>query len=352
MKTFRYPLLVLVLALTVLLSACSGALTATSWPGMTADQKNAYLAEGPYIFAVRLNDGGMAWRFPEKAGKGFYATPALTTDGQLIVGGYDNVLYSINPQNGTQNWTFTDTSLDRWISGVLTTGQDIYAPNVNRFLYHLDLRGGVKHKFETNNANWAAPAADDNLLYLPSMDHFLYAIDKTNESQKWKVDLGGAIAGTPAISTDGVLYAGTMNNEVVAIDATSGKILWRFPTIGGVWSGPALKDKMIYFGDLKGTFYGVDTTTHKATIQITPDGPIVSTPLLLKDRLIFVTESGSVQAIDFTGKILWNHTINGKLYTTPVQAGDHTLVAVTQGDQLLAALDQNGNQVWSFTPPK
>jgi outer membrane protein assembly factor BamB len=294
----------------------------------------------------------MGWRFPEKAGKGFYATPALTTDGQLIVGGYDNILYSINPQNGTQNWTYTVSGLDRWISGALASGEDIYAPNVNRFLYDLDLHGAVKWKHETTNANWATPAADDTTLYLPSMDHFLYAIDKKNGTQKWKVDLGGAIAGSPTLSKDGVLYAGTMNNEVVAVDAASGQVSWRFPTSGGVWSSPVIQDKVIYFGDLKGTFYGVDTTTRKATVQITPDGPIVSTPLLLKDRIVFVTESGSVQAIDFSGKILWNHTINGKLYTTPVQAGDHILVAVTQGDQLLAALDQNGNQVWSFTPPK
>jgi outer membrane protein assembly factor BamB len=50
------------------------------------------------------------------------------------------------------------------------------------------------------------------------------------------------------------------------------------------------------------------------------------------------------------GKVLWTQQIGGKIYTTPVAAGDLTIVSPLETDFYLAALDANGRQVWTFTP--
>jgi len=93
----------LFLPLAVVLSGCAAGLTASAWPAMTVDAKNAYLAGGPYVYAVNLQTGAQVWRFPasSSAANPFYATPVLTPDGQLIVGGFDKKLYSINPQTAS-----------------------------------------------------------------------------------------------------------------------------------------------------------------------------------------------------------------------------------------------------------
>jgi hypothetical protein len=44
--------------------------------------------------------------------------------------------------------------------------------------------------------------------------------------------------------------------------------------------------------------------------------------------------------------------MSGKVYATPVAAGDLTLVAPTNGSATLVALDQSGALKWSFIPPK
>jgi len=44
----------------------------------------------------------------------FYATPVLTPDGQLIVGGFDKKLYSINPVTGQSTWQFTGAMTLFW----------------------------------------------------------------------------------------------------------------------------------------------------------------------------------------------------------------------------------------------
>ena len=96
------------LILAVLLSGCASGMTPSSWPGVTADNENAYIAYANQVYAVQVSNGVELWRYPQDvdAKKLFYAPPVLTDDGQLIISGYDSVLYSINPTNGNENWIF------------------------------------------------------------------------------------------------------------------------------------------------------------------------------------------------------------------------------------------------------
>lgn len=353
MKKIRTPIVLAFLALVMLLSACTGGSSINSWPGLSVDNSNAYLAYSQYVYKIHLNDGSMEWRVPEKGGTGFYTPPALTSDGQMIVGGVDKSLYSFNATNGSQNWTFK--AGDRWIAGALVDGQSLYAADTDHSLYKFDLKGQKVWAFSASSLLWAKPLKDKDTLYLSSMDHHLYAINANTGTQIWRSDdLGGSVLGTPALSQDGVLYIGTLGNELLAIDSSNGKVLWKYATSGGVWGGPVLVGTTLYFGDMKGTFYIFDATTHKPITQAEPGGAILGSPFVTKDTIFFGTETGSAVAMDLTGKILWNHSINGKLYTTPVQAGDRILFAITQGDQqqLLVAMDKNGNQNWVFTQPK
>ena len=42
----------------------------------------------------------------------------------------------------------------------------------------------------------------DKVVYLPSMDHFIYAVDANNGRVLWSVELNGAVAGTPTQQRD------------------------------------------------------------------------------------------------------------------------------------------------------
>ena len=83
---------------------------------------------------------------------------------------------------------------------------------------------------------------------------------------------------------------------------------------------------------------------------VQPGGAITASPLVKADHILIATESGSVSAVGRDGKVLWTQAIGGKIYTTPVAAGDLTIVAPLETKFYLAALDANGRQVWTFTP--
>ncbi|HNS63841.1 MAG TPA: PQQ-binding-like beta-propeller repeat protein [Anaerolineaceae bacterium] len=351
----RFSLLLLLVAGALLLSACGGVMTASSWPGITGNGDVAYVAATTYVHAIRLSDGSEVWRYPEKAepNRMFYAAPVLVGD-QLIVGDYRNELHSINPDNGKLNWSFTGAK-GKWITSPLALDTMLLAPCADHFLYALDLNGNLLWKFETGEPIWATPTTDGKFVYVASMDHHVYALDPATGQEQWKTDMGAAIIFTPTLSEEGILYLATLAREVLAVRNT-GEILWRQSVENLVWSQPVVRNGSMYFADTSGKVYSVKTAD--GSIQWTQSiggeagTAALGVPAVLDDALIYGLENGELVAISYSGDRLWTRSVNGTLYSGPVLAGDRLLVGVTQGDRLVVSFDLNGNESWSFTPAK
>src|SRR4030066_2072719 len=129
----KYLFVISLLLLSITISACSSAIySSTGWHGLAASADTAYLAAGTQIYAIDLNTGSENWRYPAKVNSkiSFYANPMLTSDGQLLLSGYDSSLYSVNPVTGSENWIFTD-STNRLIASPLVTQNMIYQPSTD-----------------------------------------------------------------------------------------------------------------------------------------------------------------------------------------------------------------------------
>ena len=374
MRHKQYFLILGLVGIALILSACAGgATTATSWPGLTVDDQYAYVAYQSQVYAVDLNNGTQRWRYTAESDNNFFADPSLSQDGQLIVGGYDFVLYSLDAETGPPpKWTFNQAE-NRYIASSLVEGEDIFVPAADENLYSLDLNGRLQWTFTSEGESWAKPISDENCecLYLSSMDHTVYAIDPDNGSLIWRSDsLGGSVVGSPAYSEDGVLYVGTFGGKLFALNAEDGSVLWEFNTSpveerilgiipvsesGWIWSGPTLSDGVLYFGDLNGYFYAVDAVNGTQLWQLPPeqlDGEIVGSPLVIDDSIFITTEAGILFKLDTTGRTLWSQSLgeNAKIYTSPRAANELILVAPIQVDELLVAYNQDGVRQWAFIP--
>jgi outer membrane protein assembly factor BamB len=355
MKTKYLILIGLLIALTVILSGCAGGLTASGWPGVTADAKNAYISGGAYVYAVNLQTGAQVWRFPDKASSNpFEATPVLTSDGQLIVGGYDKKLYSLNSQTGQQSgssWPFTGAH-DRWIGGAFATDKMIYATNADYNLYALNLQGQQIWYFPADQAIWGAPVSDGTNVYFGTLGRKVYAVNEQTGKQAWMQKVDGAILGTPVLGADNTLYVGSYGGTVYALNTANGATRWSAAASSWIWSGPALDGTTLYFGDGKGLLYAhpVSGTGQPWSQQL--NGSIVGTPLVSGKTIVVGTEAGNVYFVDSTGKNVRPISISGKVYSSPVAAGNLFLVAPQGGDATLVAFDQSGAVKWSFIPPK
>lgn len=339
-----------------LLSACSAAATRNSWPGLAVDAKTAYLANGANLYAVRLSDGTQVWKYPQsKSSQLFYTNPVLTSDGQLLVGssGSDNGLTSLDPATGREKWAAPFVGPDRWVAPPLVMGDTVYAPNNDGTLYALALATGEKQwSLVLGPSLWSTPASDGNLIFVTSLDHFLYAVDPSMHKVAWKVDLGGSAPSSPSVSADGkTLYVGSFADKVFAIDIASHAVRWTAGTKDWVWAAPVLDGDNVFVADISGYVYSLGAPNGKnAWPDIQPDGPITGDPAILPGGGVLVaTESGSVFAYDANSSKLWDANVGGNIYTTPVESGDLTLVSPMNADFLLAAVRKDGTVLWKFT---
>jgi len=363
MKNKHSPVILTLLLAAFLLAGCGGEIYAsTGWPGLTVQGNTAYLAYDTHVYAIDLNSNGTEkWRFPNESDARitFFAPPTITPDGQLIVGGYNHVLYSLDPETGQLNWEFTDAR-NRYIASPLATQNGIFAPDADKNMYALNLNGELMWTFSTESPTWARPVTqeENGNIYLPSMDQRVYALrSDLNVFEPvllWQTEkLGGAIVGVPTLSENGVLYVGTFGRSMYAIRASDGIILWQFETDGWVWDGPALAAGRLYFGDLDGNFYALNAGNGQLFWKLPShnlDGPIVGTPLVSNSTIYVSSESGTLYALTTDGSIRWTQQINGRLHAPPQVANDILLVAPTRGDHLLVALNKNGAILWSFNP--
>ncbi len=351
MKNNRRFTVLSLLILVALLAGCTGVPTGTNWPAVGASSDVAYLSNANSVYAIQLNNGSLMWKYPAETSRiMFYAPPIVTTDGQVIVGDYTKTLYSINPKNGNTNWQFTQAE-GRYVASVLATSDTIYAPNADNSIYALDMQGGLKWKYTTGQAIWAQPASSGGIVYVNSLDHFLYALKATDGSLVWKTDLKGPMVSSPVMG-DGLVYTGMLDNGLVALRSDTGEIAWETPTDGAVYGTPVLKDGKLYLADLSGNIYCVFAEDGTVDWRINSGGNIAAGPVLIDGGVVFTSEEGVVTAYDFNGTVLWPRTITGQLNASPVVSNGIILVTAYQGDNLLTAFSFNGDQKWAFNPSK
>lgn len=355
-------------------SGCTTAGTATSWPGLTVTDDLSYVAFGNYVYAVKNDNGNLAWRFPQTSENSlsFFAAPAVE-ENTLVTGNYHNVLYGVNANTGMQKWVFNGAK-DRFIGSPLLKNGITYAPNADGNLYALDSNGQLLWKFKSHKANWSKPVTDGSNLYFGSMDHFVYAL-KLNYTQDeivadenglriaiqqplWSVDLGSAIFANPILSPQGVLYFATLEGKVFAISSENGDILWTFPQegqINGIWAAPVLVDELLYVsdaGDEGGSIYGLSATTGNAqwAAPYNAGAPIIGGGMAFPDGAGFVTTNGIFIKLNTSGTASWTKQFSETTYTAPQAQNGYIILAAVGKEYLLAKFDQNG-QYWLFNPP-
>jgi outer membrane protein assembly factor BamB len=360
MKTKYFILIAVLLLLVGVISGCASGMSPSSWPGVRADGNNAYIAAGPYVYAVNLQTGAEVWRYPAKAATStpFYATPALTLDGQqLIVGSFDHKLYTLDPKTGAGKVLF-DQAKDRWIGGVLVTTDTIYAPNADYNLYALTLNGTSKWvaPFQADQSIWGTPVTDGTNVYFGTLGRHIYAVNAQTGKQVWVQIVKGAILGSPVLVAANTLYVGTNDGVLLSLNTSNGKVINQEKSSSWIWSGPVQDGINVYVGDASGMLhaYPLTSTGNAWTQQLT--GAIVGSSLIDGTTIITGTEAGNVYFMDNTGKNVHPVAIAGKIYATPAvastTAGNLILVAPTGGTSTLVALNQDGATQWSFTPTK
>jgi outer membrane protein assembly factor BamB len=209
---------------------------------------------------VRVDDQGnpRLWQIGGLGGAPaqFYTSPVFLDESNMLVSAYDGRLFTVdfptarilNPEGNAVGGHIVADSV--------ATPEYLYVPLSERNIQVLARDFSEAWTFETEQGVWAEPLLVDDTLYVSSLDHSLYAIDPTTGAERWKLNLGGAVASTPLYS-DGYLYVGSFARKLFKI-STDGEIIAEFDTQDWVWGMPVLVDGVLYAGDLGGYVYALE----------------------------------------------------------------------------------------------
>jgi outer membrane protein assembly factor BamB len=190
---------------------------------------------------------------------------------------------------------------------------------------------GVKWAFKTGGPIVASPAIADGVVYIASMDTYLYAVDQATGKEKWKFKSSMPIASSPAVS-GGTLYFVSSAGSLAAIDIATGKPKWVLPT------------------EFERRFEAKNLHGLDSAAQTIPDGfdLFTSSPAVADGKVFFGSGDGNIYAADAqTGLLQWKFPTKDVVHASPAVA-NHT-VYVGSWDSYLYAIDADtGQQKWAF----
>src|SRR5438477_10624191 len=243
--------------------------------------------------------------------------------------------------------------------------------------------GGVKWTFKTGGPIVASPAIAEGVVYIPSADSYLYAIDQETGKEKWKYKSRMPIASSPAIA-DGVLYFVSSAGSLGALDIATGKIKWALPTeyerkfeaknlhglppeaqtIPDAWdiftSSPAVANGKVYFGSGDGNVYAADAQTGVLQWKFATGDVVHSSPAVVERTVYIGSWDSHLYAIDAeSGQQRWTFK-GGEDNTIHNQVGFQSSPAVVDGTVYVGCRDAHvyaidaatGKKRWDYPTSK
>jgi outer membrane protein assembly factor BamB len=395
----RWVGVALLLCVGLVASACTSTPTDPTWAGISlvgdsqnilvsfegnitlVNPTNGRLVELENDGVVLVDDQGNArtWNIaaPDNGASKFYASPIPLDDGWMLVMSHTKKVFRINIEDGQIVNPGTALELPGHIIATpVLNGDVVYIGFSERNLSAYTVEqfnttpqtGEPLWTLETDHGIWASPLLVDGVLYVPCMNHTLYALNAETGEQLWSADLQGAITSTP-VYQDGRLYVGTLGRKVFEVSMEDGEILSEYTTLDWVWGTPALVDNTLYVGDMGGHVYalgiGDGGLTEQWSQPVATMG-IRATPIVVDDRVIvasrdtyiyWLNASDGTAIIDSEGNPL-KRQVNGEILANMVVINPNDTLDIPQpllivstmnrGELLIAFTLDTGLRQWAY----
>jgi len=273
-----------------------------SSPVVGADGTVYFGSADEKFYAVNA-DGSTRWTIA--TGEIIDSAGLLDDRGRVYFGSGDGILRAADASTGSIVWTAqaddpkTTEAFINWFEGNVAMGADgtLYVPNDNFLVYAIDRDAGtVDWSYKMPDQTWSLPAIDtrsgglfvgnNNLIPLLGKNTFSIASDGTTN---WSMVSLGTGAASPLLTADGEVVVGGFDGYSRAYTAADGTVLWSLATRDHIYSSPAqLPDGTIVQPSADGTVYGV--SPDGGTVRWTFDAgtPIRSSPAVDADGHVYV----------------------------------------------------------------
>ncbi len=196
------------------------------------------------------------------------------------------------------------------------------------------------------------------MLFIPSWDGVVYALDEYNGQLRWSFNTGTGIYSSPAVA-NGIVYVGSRNGLMYAINEQSGAMVWNKGSLNfPITSSPVVADGKVIYGTWctglcspAGQFMARDANTGAIlwTNQTTASAAVVSSPAVHNGLVFFGQNDGSILAMtEATGALVWQTFPSTAVAIGSAPAVAYGRVYVGTGNRFVVLDELNGSVDWVF----
>jgi len=269
------------------------------------------------LYSLNAADGQFQWKYATEGG---IVTRPTVYDNNVIFGSEDKRLHVVGLRAGKVVWTYyTDGKIyssPHIADGHIFFGsedQDLHAVNVNS--------GRAIWKYSTDGPIYSTPVIANEMIFFGNEAGGLYALDFRG-TQKWRFQSKRAITSSPVFRGQ-VVYFSSVDGNLYALDAGNGWPIWKFRLGKGSVSSPALADDYVFVGASDGFIYCVDARNAKEVWRFRTENQVSSSPAVYKDSIYCGSVDGSLYCLEYrTGRLRWKFESKAAITGSPVVFDD------------------------------
>lgn len=244
-----------------------------------------------YVHAISIRSGKNIWKF-ETEGP-IYSSPQVAEQ-HVFIGSDDHFLYVLNTRTGRMAWRMDGGAKVR--SSPLIIGDNAYFATEGGEIYCVDFSGNTQWHTSAKRAFTASPHFANGIIYIPSLDGVLYALDAKTGWVIWRFRLNKGSISTPA-TNDTHVFLGAIDGNMYSVNLKSSQKTWIFPTEAQINGSPTLYKDSLYFGSIDEKIYSLEAKNGNLLWEYATKGPITGTPVLHDDILYIGSTDQYVYAL-------------------------------------------------------
>lgn len=239
----------------------------------------------------------------------------------------------------------------------------IYFPSCDTHIYALNAETGrMIWKFRTGDTAVSTPLVHHGRIYFGSHDKHFYCTDFDGKLI-WKKYLGDIIVTYTTAVGDKIFTAA---GRTFFCFSEKGDELWKFVTGDGVFTSPTAVNGTVFFSSYDKHVYALNIETGKLKWRFATGGP-VGTPVVFDNdmpvftlskrsmenmpkvdnpALYFASSDNNLYALNHHGELLWKFN-SGSSFSTVVTCSKGTIYVGTISGYL-HAVDMKGAEKWKF----
>lgn len=340
---------------------------------------NAYVgSDVMQVFCFDLFSGLLKWQYPnpiDGSKMGFVdCSPTVVNGVAYISSGNNNWL----PHSDPKHWDGKLHAVNAF------NGNPIWVYQIQESATYTDYDAQGNPIVRNEKAAESSPAVVDGVVYFGSTNHYLYALNATNGTLKWKFKAGSgdyaeqARILSPPTVVEGAVYFGCYDHYVYSLNASDGSLRWKKELGNVVYGATPVYNDTVYAPCEDGLFYALNSSN--GAIKWKFDGnPYVnfsifnslppnqrppheefhSSPAIVNGVIYTGTRCHKVYALKAdTGELIWQKDLSGWIFSSPVVNNDIVYVGsygfinpfVSGKPAKFYGLDcYNGNVVWNYS---